>query len=107
MEAAADYVCHMSDEFGSLHLNQTVLPNTVSYHFLVFRNVLIGRYFHRNFEKNKLFKMNFQLHMYRTVHQLMPAGMSDETYQTGWISAACSVGITESMIQKLAALARN
>ena len=30
MEAAANYVCHMSDDFGSRPLNQTVLPNTVS-----------------------------------------------------------------------------
>lgn len=30
MEAAANYVCHLSDDFGSHHLNQTVLPNTVS-----------------------------------------------------------------------------
>ena len=45
--------------------------------------------------------------MYRTVHNLLPSGMTDETYQTGWITAACSVGITEPIIQNLAALARN
>ena len=45
--------------------------------------------------------------MYRTVHNLLPPGMSDETYQTGWIAAACSVGITDQIIQNLAALARD
>lgn len=44
--------------------------------------------------------------MYRTVHNLLPAGMVDEEYQNGWIAAARSAGITESVIQRLAALAR-
>ena len=45
--------------------------------------------------------------MYRTVHRLVPPEMTDETYQDGWISAARSVGITDAIIQKLSALARN
>lgn len=44
--------------------------------------------------------------MYRKVHNLIPPEMTDETYQAGWISAAQNAGITESIIQKLAALAR-
>lgn len=102
MEAAANYVCHMSDDFGSRHLNQTVLPNTVSIG-------IIKKIKKISFEKGKqkLLMIFIQLHMYRTVHNLMPPAMSDETYQDGWIAAARSVGITERIIERLAALARN
>ena len=51
-------------------------------------------------------KFLFQLHMYRKVHNLIPPEMTDENYQAGWIAAARNVGINESIIQKLAALAR-